>query len=117
LFFFAKDAMPGRKLHHLMRDGVNQHDRVILICSKASLDRSGVLNEIGEALQREARDGNKEYLIPVTIDDYVYKGWQPEEPGVAQAIRDRVVTDFRDTDADAGKFDACVERLLMALRK
>ncbi len=80
-FFFAKDALPGKKLHRLMRDGVNQHDRVILVCSQASLDRPGVLNEITETLQREARDGGKEYLIPITLDEYVFSGWKPEEPG------------------------------------
>jgi hypothetical protein len=65
-FFFAKDAIPGTMLHRLMRDGVNDHDRVILICSEASLHRTGVLNEIKQTLAREARDGGKEYLIPIT---------------------------------------------------
>ena len=93
-FFFAKDAVPGKKLHRLMREGVNEHDRVILVCSQASLDRPGVLNEVTETLQREARDGGKEYLIPITLDDYVFTGWKPEDPGIAQAIKDRVVADF-----------------------
>lgn len=116
-FFFAKDAIPGKKLHRLMRDGVNQHDRVILVCSKASLARPGVLNEITETLQREARDGGKEYLIPITLDDYVFGAWKPEDPGVAQAIRDRVVADFRGADVDQGKFDAGVLKLISALKK
>lgn len=36
-FFFPEHATPGKKLHRLMRDGVNSFDRVILVCSKASL--------------------------------------------------------------------------------
>ncbi len=116
-FFFAKDAIPGKKLHRLMRDGVNQHDRVILVCSKASLDRPGVLNEITETLQRESRDGGKEYLIPITLDDYVFSGWKPEDPGVAHAIRDRVVADFRGADTDPTKFSDGVLRLIAALKK
>lgn len=116
-FFFAKDAIPGRKLHRLMREGVNQHERVILVCSKASLDRSGVLNEIAEALQREARDGGKEYLIPITLDDYVFSGWTPEDAGLAQAIRDRVVADFRLADADPTEYNNAVLRLIAALKK
>ena len=104
-FFFAKDAIPGKKLHRLMRDGVNQHDRVILVCSKASLDRPGVLNEITETLQRESRDGGKEYLIPITLDDYVFSGWKPEDPGLAQAIKDRVVANFRGAETDPVKFN------------
>lgn len=116
-FFFAKDAIPGKKLHRLMREGVNQHDRVILVCSKASLDRPGVLNEIAETLQREAREGGKEYLIPITLDDYVFAGWKPEDSGVAQAIRDRVVADFRGADTDKAKFDEGVLKLIAALKK
>ena len=33
-WFFPDDALPGQKLHRVMHDGVNQHDRVLLICSK-----------------------------------------------------------------------------------
>lgn len=115
-FFFADDAPPGMKLHRLMREGVNKHDRVVLICSEASLNRPGVLNEIVETLQREARLGGQECLIPITIDNYVFSGWTPTDPGVAQAIRDRVVADFRDATRDSAKFDAGVEKLARVLR-
>src|SRR5262249_18651988 len=43
-FFFAEHAEPGKKLHRMMHEGVNRHDRMILVCSRASLDRKGVLN-------------------------------------------------------------------------
>ena len=71
-FFFPKHAVPGKRLHTVMREAVNQYDRVILICSKASLDRTGVLNELIETLQREAREGGKDYLIPIRLDDYLF---------------------------------------------
>jgi hypothetical protein len=116
-FFFAEHAIPGKNLHRLMREGVNKHDRVILICSKASLDRPGVLNEIQETLAREARDGGAEYLIPIRLDDYVFKGWNPPDPGAAQAIRDRVVADFEGADTDPAIFDRALQRLLTALKK
>lgn len=116
-FFFAKDAVPGKKLHRLMRDGVNQHDRVILVCSQVSLDRPGVLNEITETLQRESREGGKEYLVPITLDDYVFSEWRPEDPGLAQAIKDRVVADFRGANLDSDKFHEGLQRLLAALKK
>ena len=116
-FFFVKDAIPGQKLHRLMREGVNRHDRVILICSRASLNRSGVLNEIAETLQREARDGGKEYLIPITLDDYVFEEWKPNDPGLAQSIKDRVVADFRETEDDLPKFNSGMLRLIAALKR
>ncbi|NTX56977.1 toll/interleukin-1 receptor domain-containing protein [Myxococcus sp. CA039A] len=116
-FFFPEHAVPGRKLHRLMREGVNKHDRVILICSQSSLVRLGVLNEIQETLAREARDGGAEYLIPIRLDDYIFKGWSPADPGAAQAIRDRVVADFEGTDSDPAKFNQALLRLLAALKK
>jgi len=116
-FFFPRDATPGKKLHRLMREGVNQHDRVILVCSRASLDRPGVLNEITETLQRESREGGKEYLIPITLDDYVFSDWKPNDMGLALAIKDRVVADFRGTDTDQDKFHQGVLRLIAALTK
>lgn len=117
-FFFAEHAKAGEKLHRMMRDGVNAHDRVILVCSKASLDRKGVLNEVEETLQRESRDGGASYLVPIRLDDYVFSDdWKPANAGTAQAIRDRVVADFRDAQEDEAKFQAAGLRLLEALKK
>ena len=56
-FFFHDDAPPGDKLHDVMRTGVNEHDRVILVCSQNSLERPGLLTELEETLARESRDG------------------------------------------------------------
>ncbi len=114
-FFFEVDAIPGTKLHRLMRDGVNQYDCVILICSKDSLERPGVRNEIEEALQREAREGGSTILIPIRIDDYVFTDWGPDYPGMAQSIRDRVVADFRDANTDDNVFNSELSHLLEAL--
>ena len=65
-WFFPEDALPGDKLHRIMHDGVNNHDRVLLVCSEQSLSRPGVLNEIERVLEREAKEGGKEILIPIT---------------------------------------------------
>jgi TIR domain len=110
-FFFKDDAAPGAKLHRVMRDGVNQYDRVILICSINSLNRPGLLNELEETLAREARDGGAEYLIPIRLDDYVFNGWNPKKFGVAQAVRDRVVADFRDPS----RFESELAKLIAVL--
>jgi sugar/nucleoside kinase (ribokinase family) len=112
-FFLETDAVPGTKLHHLMRDEVNNHDRVIVICSQASLERAGVRNEIEETLAREARDGGESYLILVALDTFVYV-WQ--DP-LARAIRDRVIGDFSDAPADTPKFRSSFQLLLQALKK
>jgi hypothetical protein len=117
VFFFPEHATPGRRLHRVMREGVNQHDRVVLVCSEASLTRPGVLNEIEETLAREAREGGESYLIPIRLDDYVFSGWAPTRPDLAEAIRDRVVADFTGADTDESKFNSALLRLLSALKR
>ena len=99
-----------------MRKGVNGHDRVILICSKSSLERPGLLNELEETLKREARDGGRAYLIPVRLDDYVFDEWKPLDPDLAQTVRDRVMPDFRQHE-DSAKFESEVSRLIAALKR
>jgi hypothetical protein len=118
-FFFKADAVPGRKLHRTMREGVNTYDRMVLICSRESLDRPGVLNEIEETLARESRDGGTEYLIPIALDGYLWdkaEPWTPENPDIKQAILDRVVGDFQGADKNEAKFMHALPSLLDALR-
>jgi hypothetical protein len=112
-FLFSTDAMPGEKIHHVMREGINRYDRVLLLCSHNSLDRPGVLNELEETLQREAREGGSKILIPVALDDYLYSDWSPNRPEIAQSVRDRVYADFRDEHM----FDASFRRLVAALKR
>lgn len=116
-FLFRDNAVPGQKLHRMMREGVNNFDRVILICSEASLDRAGVLNEIEETLQREARDGGASYLVPIRLDDYVFTGWNPPNKDAAQAVRDRVVGDFRSAKRSKRALASAIGPLLDALKK
>lgn len=114
-FFFPEHAPFGMPLHQVMREGVNKHDRMLLLCSRASLSRSGVLNEIEELLRREGREGGQPRLIPIALDDYVFTDWPRENPALAQTVRDRVVADFRGAATDAARFDAMFRRLLAAL--
>jgi uncharacterized protein YjbI with pentapeptide repeats len=115
-FFFKEHAVPGEKLHRMMRVGVNAHDRIIVICSEASLPRAGVLNEIEESLARESREGGMPSLIPVRLDDHVFSNWCPERPDLAQALRDRVIADFSD-HANPESFESEIARLIKALKK
>ncbi|WP_239291332.1 toll/interleukin-1 receptor domain-containing protein [Candidatus Nitrotoga sp. 1052] len=91
-WFFPEDAPPGGKLHRVMHEGVNEYERVLLICSEKSLIRSGVLNEIERVLEREAKEGGSDILIPITLDDFVYGDWAPTRADVAAQVRARVIT-------------------------
>jgi uncharacterized protein YjbI with pentapeptide repeats len=116
-FFFPEHAIPSKKLHRTRRDGVDDYDRVILICSKVSLTRSGVLNEIEKALARESAQNGERILIPIQLDDYLLNGWAPPDPATANALRARVVADFEGADTDPEKFSEGVLRLVAALKK
>jgi pSer/pThr/pTyr-binding forkhead associated (FHA) protein len=77
-WFFPKSARPGQKIHQQAHYNINTHDRMIAICSKDSLVRSGFLNELQTVFDREAREAGVSYLIPVRLDDAVFHyDWAP----------------------------------------
>lgn len=116
-FLFPFNAEPGERIHRVVRRGINSFDRVLLICSQASLTRAGVLHEIEETLAREAREGGSTILIPVTLDRFVLEGWTPPRQDLALAIRDRTIALFLGIAKDPEIFDRELERLLVALEK
>lgn len=115
-FFFPVSATVGERIDNEIFRRLQEHDRILLICSQNSLDRPGVLHEIQETLDREARDGGATYLLPVTLDDYVFAGWRTTHPELAERVGRRVVGDFRGTFRSKAKFDAALGRLLDALK-
>lgn len=115
-FFFPASATFGERIDSEVFRRLQEHDRMILICSRNSLDRPGVLNEIQETFDREARDGGTTYLLPVTLDDYVFSGWRTTHPELAERVGRRVVGDFRGTARSKTKFNSALDRLLDALK-
>lgn len=114
-WFFPDDALPGEKLHRMMHDGVNKHDRVLLVCSKTALIRPGVLNEIERVLEREAKEGGADILIPITLDDFVYGDWAPERRDIADHVRARVITKISGDHKDL--LEEQIGKVVSALRK
>jgi len=116
-FCFSKDAHAGKPLHELMYEGVNQADKVVLICSRSSLGRPGVLNEIEETLRRSARAGGRNALIPVTLDDFVFGDLARQSPALATRLRDLVIADFRDAQRSNTRFQQALDRLVKSLEE
>ena len=52
-------------------------DRLVVICSRASLQTRALVREIEGALAREEREG-ADVLVPVRVDDYVVDDWEHE---------------------------------------
>ena len=86
-----------------------------MVCSRASLGRAGVRNEIEETFGRGGRDGGATYLLPVALDEYVFEEWGRTEPELAERVLQRVVADFRLADGDAARFDEALGWLVEAL--
>ncbi len=114
VFFFPESATPGEKLHRTMSQAVYDYDRVLLICSRSSVARPGVLNELEQVLSREAREGGTELLMPVLLDDFVLTEWVPDRTDLARQVRDRVAADFRKASIDS-EFAKQLDRVLRAL--
>ena len=117
VFFFPESALPGQRLHRTMCDGIQDHDRVVLLCSGNSLLRAGVLNELEQVLAREAAEGGAELLIPIALDDYVYTAWAPARADLGRQVRNRVIADFRNKRPGTKEFDSAIERVVTALTK
>ena len=110
-WFFPEDSIPGDKLHRMMNDAVYNHDRTLLVCSKASVSRSGVLNEIERLLEREANEGGADIIIPVALDDYIFADWTPEMADIKRQVTSRVVSKMNESN-----FHSVIDKILKALK-
>ena len=119
VFYFPETARWGERLSNEVHTQLNSHDRVILLCSKGSLNRPGVRNEIQETFDREAREGGASRLLPIALDDYLFdpNGLQSVDPDLAISIRARIVADFRKATTDPTEYDKALNRLIDALKK
>ena len=93
-------------------------DRVLLCCSKYSLNNWWVSGEAYNALVKEERLKNKrgqrlQALIPLDLDGYLSDGWDGEDK---PKVVSRVVVDFRDWDKDDAKLDAQLAQVIRILR-
>lgn len=116
-WFYPDNSAPGEKLHRMMSGMANDADRVIMLCSKKSLHSQGVLNELERTLEREAKEGGSDILIPITLDNYVFKEWRPERPDLAIQVRARNILTLDKNNFDGEATQALLEKLLLALAK
>jgi hypothetical protein len=116
VFFFPETATVGERIDNEVFRRIQEHDRVLLVCSQESLNRTGVINEIQETLDREARDGGATYLLPIMLDDYVLTGWRKTNSVLAERVGRRIVADFRKARHSKRAFDYAMARVIDALK-
>ncbi|MGO8788709.1 MAG: TIR domain-containing protein [Terriglobia bacterium] len=73
---------PARLRQHRQpqRAGIRHYDKLVVICSKNSLQSLPVIREIERALQKQDREHNN-VLFPIRIDDYLFDKWDHPPQG------------------------------------
>lgn len=76
---WKEDAKWGRTLMRSIDEAIRVYDKLVIICSEASLNSPAVIREIERALQKEddlaRRSEDSEVLFPIMLDDYIFNGW------------------------------------------
>jgi hypothetical protein len=67
------DMKGGSQWRGQIYDAIEKHDKLILVCSRESVARPAVVEELLEAIDRE-RATRTQKLFPVRLDDYVLSG-------------------------------------------
>ncbi len=115
VWYDEKKMKPSDDIYEGISRGINVYDKLILVCSKDSLNSWWVNEELNRIFKKE-RDYQKEekgkerLLIPITIDDTIFS-W---EGAKAESIKDKIIGDFRGWEDDV-KFEKALRDLIMAL--
>jgi len=108
---------PGEKIYDAVNTGIHNWDKILLCCSKSSLNSWWVNDELSKALTKEQRlwkERGKETLaiIPIDLDGFLFE-W---EGALANQLRDRYALSCQNWEKDEQKFKSAVNNLLNALK-
>lgn len=110
-WYFPEDAKRGQKIFAEIITRVKMFDRVIVVCSKHSLESKTILNEIAEALKRE-KEEHMRSLFPLRMDNYMLREW--EHP-IKSTVIAKVVADFRGWNRITDKYEEAFKTLLASV--
>lgn len=110
------EFLPGDDMRDKIHQGINSLDKVLLCCSKDSLNSYWVNTELDKTLLKEKdlwKDSiNKTLaLIPLNLDNYIFE-WQSSRK--SELIR-RYIEDLSNWEELPEKFDYAVNRVIAAL--
>lgn len=113
---WKEDAKWGKTLMSSIDEAVQVYDKLVVICSKQSLNSPAVIREIERALQKEddlARQGrDSEVLFPLRLDNYLFTEWKHHRKADIIA---KNVGDFRHWK-DHDSYQKAFDRLLRDLK-
>ena len=116
-FFYPFDGRFGELNANVMHKRILEHDRAVIICSRASLSRPEIRKELNEVRRRELRLEGNSCLLPTAIDDYVFSDeFMSTDSELAEFLKERIVGDFRGTDKDEAEFNRKLPALVDLLK-
>ncbi|MHB1689012.1 MAG: toll/interleukin-1 receptor domain-containing protein [Ignavibacteriaceae bacterium] len=114
---WKEEAKIGKELISSIDYAIKSYDKLILICSKNSLNSPAVFKEIERALLKEEtnfKNGlDSDVLFPITIDEYIYKEW---DHYLKPDIMKKRIGDFTDWQ-NHKKYNDSLEFLIKCLIK
>jgi hypothetical protein len=109
-----KNMTPGERILDAVGTAISSHDKIILCCSKSSLESWWVQDEVRKVHELERQDpSNTLRIIPILLDGYLLESWSG---GLAADLRSRLGLDFRNWNTQSD-WDVQMGKLLEALKK
>jgi hypothetical protein len=109
---FDENAKWGEPVWGEIDTAIRHYDKIVVICSKDSLQSPPVIREIERALQKEDRE-RRNVLFPIRIDDYLFDEW--DHPRKADVVS-KAIGDFRGWK-NLATYSQAFPRLLDALNR
>ena len=110
VWYFPADARGGRRVEGEIHGAIRLFEKVLVICSRLALDSPKVRDEIDQAVQKQQETPDRWTLLPISIDDAVYK----DETEFARRLRRHVIEDFRGW-SDPEIYEKALKKLLRDL--
>jgi uncharacterized protein YjbI with pentapeptide repeats len=116
-WFDEEYLLPGDDILDAVDNGIRKWDKILLCCSRDSLNSPWVDRELDKALQKEEklwRETGKKSLavIPLNMDGYLFS-WENSKASILQS---RLAADFTNWDTNQEKFKVQIEKIIRALR-
>ena len=108
-----KNMKAGERILNAVGKAISTHDRVLLCCSKSSLDSWWVQDEIRKVQEVERQPPQALRIVPILLDRYLLDGWND---GMASDLRSRLGLDFTSWNINGGS-QTELSRLIDALTK
>jgi hypothetical protein len=113
------ELRPGDPLHESVNQAIRTRDKLILCCSRTSLNSWWVDTEVKAAFEEERRRPHEQgkpirVLIPLDLDGYIFS--KDCTYDLSGAIKTRLVGDFVGWEHDNAKFEAQFEQVVEAMQ-